>query len=1406
MYMKTINGIISTFLVLVLVTGCMPDSLTKFKENPVKDVPVTSGGTDEPDPCVEGSDPICTPPVDFAYPSTDLQYTIGTEVTDSLVPTVIGGLVGVEDYLSYSITPVPSTNPTLKNATGLNFNTKTGEISGFVTKYSPSTSQYLVTLKHTNPDDGTISTVGNPVTLTIATGSELKTLSLNVSVTCAAISGSCLAVGQQLNDLKYYDLTVGSVTPFSVNQKIISNLGTKGVITAIDSATKTLRVKLTNSKMGFGIGESLDNSLAATEPVYISPKATIADSVFTIVNSATYPDINYSITPTVGYGSALDTANGESSAILYLIAPPLSEQYAYDLDGDNAYDSGEVIPSPASLTGLFTIRTPTVGDTLSAREFTYSVYHSALKSSLSTNVKIKVEGVTGVVANGRIFYPTSDGDRLILDVASATNFAAGGNLTVNSSAAADPTYTVDYVYNNRIYATSNCGGICEDSVLAGQSVDNAATFVASETTITSAHIVRNNQISFSTIEPGLDTDLAQLNDERNMTFTIDPDISALDPKLKFQIKSECSNGSYITRSTCVGAGATWFAGGSIRAINNTPPFNIIAPQEFTISADTNDSRTVSTKLKFGMGEIPSALASTQMALLKVSNTTKFKEGDVITSSADGVARKGKGFVRRVFSTQKYIVVEIESGTFEDGDSLNNRLYIGASFGGELATINANGVTKFSSLLMLTDTAQNFAVNDQVTQGGNSGYVVFDFDDSGTEYVFVTTSSGNFATGTSISNGTVSKTVNNVLAVNVIVTAATTPGASFVLGGELAVADSAGTTHLASAYTNDLNGNDLYLTTRKGIIGFGNRVYSANPLDAARVAPSFVSVNTVAHEQAFYLYRGVDSAINLTSILGGTSGNQKYVVSPALPNGLSIPDETAGLIAGSALSASEKKNYTVTLMNDYGFESNSFDLEVIEYFEVKAITENTTYSTHKWGYGNARTSCRVTKAQIENATSTQDTDIICYIDANEGEINISGLKVDVNAGPDLCATMLHEPYFFENFPIVDTNETVIQFTGNTTDNACVVRFQQVDFNPAYAGSELPAFTRPNYQTLDITGPDKMCGGNYSQSISSDLPNCDIGSVKVIEMQAVASCSNPAFTDEASCIAGVGPGAWTCDITEADDSVTQCGGEISKCVDGGIDNVLSAANINNGIRSQQIGFSTGTTANKEYDYTLKASEFVTSSNVRMANYSSRYCGVANGYEAEFKKSVRYRDDLFAKGQNAYVYTCRDSANAPLARVHLYVREWNDKFTMANDIESFIPATLMDATGTDGFGVEINNNYDLDDYFFGSDTALNCAGATPVISGADVSDAGLSIDGKNGQQRVKLNAAATRNFYNIDGLGTSLIPGQKITIAGNDYVIMVIYDSSNLDVNIPLADDYAGAVPSFPQGYIYPLIGGR
>ncbi|WP_081653319.1 putative Ig domain-containing protein [Bacteriovorax sp. DB6_IX] len=426
--MRTLKGI-STFLVLVtLLQGCMPDSLTKFKEESTKKEEVVTETEETPTFKDANGDEITA--ADLLAPTSIIydDQVITTNTTVEIVPSgalndlepakdVTTGTYELAANMDENFSPVYSTTPTLP--TGLSIDTKTGIITGVVT--SPiNITAYTVSLTFNDPSTGNSVTLNDALNITVQ-----EEIPADFRIT--------------------YD---GSVVTKKLGIKLLSNSNfTSGVTNVATKTGATATVSLTDdNNFIYGdvtAGEILVGDLIDNNSTFIAPETSIESLTY-------YYEVNgtVNLVPASSSTTAIDST---VNSVTYEIAPDLPT--GLTLDPSTGAITGAV--ASASESQSYTV---TVSNTISTQTYTFSIAIIEAPANLAyTNMVVLPVDSTGAFrvgdkVSGNFSPPLTDGGK-------------GEVVFIDST-------------NNNLVVKMTSGEFLKD-----QTIDQAETYVAEITTI-----------------------------------------------------------------------------------------------------------------------------------------------------------------------------------------------------------------------------------------------------------------------------------------------------------------------------------------------------------------------------------------------------------------------------------------------------------------------------------------------------------------------------------------------------------------------------------------------------------------------------------------------------------------------------------------------------------------------------------------------------------------------------------------------------------------------------------------------------------------------------------------------------------------------------------------------------------
>mgnify|MGYP002332028662 CR=1 FL=1 len=425
--MRKLKGI-STFIVLVLLLqGCMPDSLTKFKEAETKSEEVASG-VEAPDLLDGDGNPIeadaLVAPVSVSYDDqvivsdVDVDIVPGGSLNDLEVQVDIPNdtyelIANMETNYSPNYTIVPAL------PTGLTLNTVTGVIFG--APVAPvNLAAYTITLTYTDPTSLATVTLNDTFNLTIE---EEIPADFRITYNAAVVTKKLgLELGTNENFLS-------GVTTIS------SKNGATGTLVLAD-ASNSVFIDVTAGE--FLIADEIDNN-----GTYIAPESTVSTLTYFFATNATVDLI-----PMASSTSSLDSTQ---NSVTYEILPDLPTGLTLNT-------------STGAITG-------TVATSVASTEHTYKISNSQFTQSYKFSLAI-TEAPRAL----------SHTNSLVLEVSDPSNFEVGSAISANFTPplTAGGLGEVLFKQGNTLIIRHISG-----SFENGQAIDNFSSYIDEETKIAS---------------------------------------------------------------------------------------------------------------------------------------------------------------------------------------------------------------------------------------------------------------------------------------------------------------------------------------------------------------------------------------------------------------------------------------------------------------------------------------------------------------------------------------------------------------------------------------------------------------------------------------------------------------------------------------------------------------------------------------------------------------------------------------------------------------------------------------------------------------------------------------------------------------------------------------------------------
>lgn len=1121
-----IRRLITFALLSLALQACMPDSFTKFKEDPVKkgsniDGPTTDGGSggDDDDipvvPCPPGSeqtDGNCVDPTSLAMSITSLNVQLDETTFNSPInPIEVGVFAGsslvepldILDFFTFTISP--SILPP-----GLSFNVNTGVISGSPISFFPPTT-YTVSGVYTGL---------NPVTLT---GAAAATISLSVSTLIKT------PVKIRPPTSHFLIVKLDSVSAFDAGDTIAFETGGSGSIDYVDEVSNEVHIQADNSIVPLiqyfeqgaqnpvAIPVSVDNNATFVAPVAVVQDFFLAlDPAVTLPTDSTQTGAFFFLPNSDDVPSApnnMAITAGEIDSLSFSLTPALPAGLSFNQKRCSVNCAG--IPCstqpvclaaggvwsairPGLISGTTATNLRPTSYTVSARNIAGTLVSSSFKlSSLSFPNPKSLEGIA---------YKQKPGQRIKLRVSSVTPFTVGQNITTPDSGLAQINFIESAT--NTLFVTILAGhndlALFDNAV----SIDTNAVFFTAKAQITAApvYLYQTTGNLDNTTQQRMDIvvgpvvyfeNAANVAEDRTITYSITPQITNV-PGIRFQTNSGCTNlttgainAAILTPATCTAGGFAWIRGGTMWG---TPdPTKPLSETEFTITATTLRGQSVTTKarMEFTETQSPIEFSLSRNILLEVPSVgTSFAVGDFVSSNETG-GNNGLGTVRAVIPAQtgspnEYLWVNVISGIFAVNNNIDNMKKYAKQQTYILRVIPVNASLQFANTAGFVDRLVDGSTANQITSATGTARVIL--NDEINDRLYVRVSDGYFQTGQSISGNTLTQinSQNITMVINAAVPAGVTKDFDIVQGVNT-------TSYNATGTIRNISGTTLEVETISNRFEVaGGNLYFTNPSSGVTRTVSSISTNNrrflALKNKPFRLYPTLEAG----------SSNVGYTITPPLPPGLSLNAST-GAITGTPLDRSAATVYTLVVSNEFTNPVTSINypitLEVKDYIELSVTTDANSYILHQGGMGKNRAQCLLTRDQVLS-TSTTPRDIYCMMDGGELDFFQKGVNLKLDVAPDMCEYIEYAPYYFAQYPAAGSsnadyapgNNPLIHHTGENNNAVCTATFG------GGITTDYPVTTNfnPLMGITDVSSFPEYCGYNYTLSQGIDPgPNCDPG---------------------------------------------------------------------------------------------------------------------------------------------------------------------------------------------------------------------------------------------------------------------------------------------------------------------------
>ncbi len=949
------------------------------------------------------------------------------------------------------------------------------------------------------------------------------------------------------------------------------------------------------------------------------------------------------------------------------------------------------------------------------------------------------------------FGATSATRKMGLKLDDNSAFSSGATQVVSKTSGLGTITLVDS--SNNVFVDVLAGS----KFVLGDEVDDGSSYVSTETSVTGVNFYFPTN---STIElNAFSSSATALVTNNGVTFTISPALPT---------------GLALDATTGVISGI------------------VTSAQTKKTYALTVANQTYTQSYLFGLGviEAPEMLAFSNLKILKLDDTSKFRVGSNISSSPiSPLTTFGKGIVK--YKTTNYVVVEVTSNTdFSDGQFVDNAsTFVASEAKIEETPESISGLINVADASLFTDynnptpggTSRGYIIcqsgNAKATitkidgntiyylQSKGSGGLTGNFEDDGAQTIFNTSA----CDSNNPSSGTTTQTVVSIWTPNETATLAADATASGFKKGYDIISDQS-----ASGYVSALSGNDLEIQLNTQVsLNNGDTLDPIKPYDAGTI------ISQVASNLKLELEVGQSTIISPFKIKGD---DIVYTITPSLPEGLTL-SSTDGSITGTPTKAYPKTTYTITGTNIIGAQSVTMAIQVYDYFQLTDSTGASSYILHKTGQANKNKKCRINKEDILSFATVQDTkivDIDCMLDAGESDLFNLGAKLKPLVGKGMCEFMSYRPYAFYSRKPAETDSQARYSTivSSSCENGSIpVGAVYLSSGLAAAATNDAAFYAGSTEILDYD-INNLCA--YPTD-STDIPNCDEGN------HTIRNWTISNNDDSTACV-------YTYEDVDVD-----CGGNRNKCLTGPIRDTISASNIESGIKgiisASTDGLSTEYTITSPMDNGYKTNmsiaNFALNNSCHSDTPSTETITYSTSWDAyknlSILKDISEYTDPFKGGSPYYTFTCLDASYDTKARIRLNIRDFDRSFSQNENIDSIF-ADMMDDSSLDLYGDSFNQVNDWADTIAPSFTGCD-ATTTPSTNTVALSGTG----------------SAAQYYFTVTGVGSSflteIMPGETVNIGGEDVVVKeVISDTEFTTVNYIQAT-HAGAALTRSGAYSFP-----
>ncbi|MBC7425877.1 MAG: putative Ig domain-containing protein [Bacteroidia bacterium] len=1235
--MKTFNTkLIAPFIITLLLTGCMPDSLTKFKKDAPKKAASTTtvGGVAEPTgPVVDNTGAIAnfTAPTYFFMGVKNKKYSFASSITTSISdinPNIDGSIsTNTAGIFLLGCSVVTTGNAqTVALPAGLLLKSSTCSISG-----NPSVNKSVVTAFCSNPaytsqtSCETAALIWNSGTSTCSN----TDFQYNTSASCTAGTNKWFGVGSQIPykiELRYRDALGNTykiyatieIGTYAINAKLIYNQSDKLLLPVassplLDAITpvRTLPSITASTYSNTNIIAAANGTLGVANFVD-SSQFTIGVRrliKMTLADASTFAAGKYITTSgsvKIGKVFKKDTSN---TNVIYVENISDGEIYFTKTDAiDNVYPFTSVKTTITAIdeTSQFSFGiAPTMDNDRQFYQSKFTMTSPPINAYLINSLTaIKPIAPISLIKpdNGTIFTVTPKlpaGLTMNPQTGVITGkFLAPLTTTAYAITASNP---VDSQTTSMRISASNAPADLSLSAKQIITVSTTAFFTEGETLfqqivppMASAPVGKILKIFSNQHQMSVDTSEGSFL----AGASLDSGTSAFYSEKAYIIPDKsCVNNNYSSQDACELAGSVWSTG----------------PVYYNLGLKLSNTST-----NFSLGSCSAPLFLTQDTC---------EEPREIWDESAGVDANGDGVV----DGQCTNLIYTTQNTCEEPNGVWGPSYVTTVVGTNVgAQAIISGIYKNVSndtlyVRHLTQAATGVASAKTFYQGdtlsGASGLTIVEIDSSTIKMGL--TNATNFLVGKDV-------------------TSTASPAFTATQAGGYTYNKVDGVAPAATISVSDISHAPGVNLFRKD-----DRLYNDEFTNTAGI--TLQNINSVTHD--IHIIAEARKPLSLNTSISTT--NVIYSIVPALPAGLNLNTKT-GKISGTPTTITAKKDFLLSATNFTGQTTHTFSLEVRDYLTLKEISGAPSFLMHKVGDTQVDRKCRINGSDIIN--NVGGLDIRCNLEAEEEDLNFNAIKLQALVGAGVCQYITYQPYYlWSHRPSLSINTSIAYPVIAAVRSGC------------------------NTTTVGTIPKPFQCDGNYSTVANPNAPNCDEGHLQYNnEVWALDTSPSP-----------------VCVQVSTTPVFVECGGKKINCIAGPVKDLFSDAELTSGSRSKIYQSPNG--FNQTWSLTAPI-DHGDRSNMRVANFTKvNLCTASNADVNTWASVAAGTSELtapFGKTSPYYVVNCLNAASQIKARIRLIVRDWDRNFKINNGIDLINPGgSFMDNSSADSFDYPYNNHDDWD-----------------------------------------------------------------------------------------------------------------